>query len=276
MDRGLEGLFHDAQRAWPGIALSLERFAEGMSTVASEGDVTTGHIHSNDLYLALGCLERDAAALAHLEGDILHRVRPSVDRIPKGLMTTDDVLQATLEKLVVGSPAAPGNPATPPKLTQYTGRGPLVGWVRVVAVREALGSRRRDKSEAARDEAAYIVNAGTPAVSLELGLLRQTHAADFREAVQESLRRLTPEQRSLLRFHVVEGLTIDQLAPMLGIHRATAARRLAKARSDALEQTQALLREKLGLSESEASSLCVALAADVDVSIGRALSEASA
>ena len=70
------------------------------------------------------------------------RSEASVDRVAKGSMTTEDVLQATLEKLVVGAPPAP------PKLAQYLGRGPLVGWVGVVAVREALGSRRRDRPNA--------------------------------------------------------------------------------------------------------------------------------
>lgn len=68
-------------------------------------------------------------------------------------------------------------------------------------------------------------------------------------------------------------MRIDQLAPMLGIHRATVARRLEKARHDVLMQTREILREQHGLSESEAKSLCVALVAEVDVSIERALSD---
>jgi RNA polymerase sigma-70 factor (ECF subfamily) len=72
--------------------------------------------------------------------------------------------------------------------------------------------------------------------------------------------------------HARDGLSIDRIAPMLGIHRATAARRLERARADALDAARAILQEG-GLSASEARSLCIALAPEVDVSIARALAD---
>lgn len=176
-------------------------------------------------------------------------------------------MQWTLEKLLVGV-----GDGTPPKLAQYTGRGPLLGWLRVIAVREALQDRRKSRRERVRDDAAML-DGGPTSVAVEIALLRERFGASFRESVHAAIRRLTPEQRTLLRFHTRDGLTIDQLAPMLGVHRATAARRLEKARADALAHTRAILREKHGLSESEARSLCIALASQVDISIGKALSE---
>ena len=142
----------------------------------------------------------------------------------------------------------------------------------MVAVREALQATRKSKRERVRDDVSLLEGASST-TGLELSMLKGLHAAAFRTAVQEALRRLTPEQRAMLRFYTKDGLTIDQLAPMLGIHRATAARRLERARIDALDHTRAILREQHGLSESEARSLCIALGSEVDVSIGRALGE---
>ena len=50
-----------------------------------------------------------------------------------------------------------------------------------------------------------------------------------RGAVREAVRRLDRADRHLLREHLLNGLTIDQLGAVLGIHRATAARRIARA-----------------------------------------------
>jgi RNA polymerase sigma-70 factor, ECF subfamily len=246
-----------------GISLTIERF-EG----AIDAEAILDELHTNDLYLALACIDGNPLAVQVLERDVMTPVRPSVERACRdGSVSPEDVMQWTREKLLVGSDG------DPPKLAQYTGRGALLGWVRVVAVREALQDRRKSKRERARDDAALLEGGAPAEVGAELTLLRDRYAASFRTAVQQALRRLSSEQRSLLRFHTHDGLTIDELAPMLGVHRATAARRLEKARADALDHTRAILREAHGLSESEARSLCLVLGREVDVSIKRALSD---
>lgn len=242
------------------IELPLAVFAEAVAAATEAGAPT---IEANDLYLALACLAGDGRALAVFERDVMAAVVPSVVRACKDSDTSpEDVVQATREKLLVSDE---------PKLAQYLGRGSLVGWVRVVAVREALQDRRRSRRRRARDDADLFANEESPSVDVEL--LRRRFGAAFRLAVKEALARLTAEQRTLLRLHTHEGLTIDQLAPLLGVHRATAARRLERARADALAHTRALLRESQGLSESEARSLVVVLGREIDVSIGSALAE---
>jgi RNA polymerase sigma-70 factor (ECF subfamily) len=196
-------------------------------------------------------------------------IRPSVVRSARDQADADDALQMTRERLLVGTAD------DPPKLAQYTGRGPLAAWVRVVAVREVLQAHRRTRRESSGDDTALVVGISS-AASQELAMFRDRHAATFRSAVQQALRRLTAEQRALLRFSTRDGLTIDQLAPLLGVHRATAARRLERARTDALDATHAILCESHGLTASEARSLCLALAHEVDVSLGEALAEDSA
>jgi RNA polymerase sigma-70 factor (ECF subfamily) len=254
----------DAAAAWPGVALPFAVFDRALREALAAGTVDVDDVHTRDLYLALACLAADPRAIAALDRHVIAPIKPSVERACRdGLASSDDVLQWTREKLLLGGDGGP-------KLGQYAGRGPLVGWVRVVAVREALQDRRRSKRERARDDAA-VLDGGPPATGMEVVLLRQRYAASFREAVQASLRRLSPEQRTLLRLHTHERLTIDELAPILGVHRATAARRLDMARADALLHTRAILRERHGLSDSEVGSVCAALAGEVDVSIGRAL-----
>jgi RNA polymerase sigma-70 factor (ECF subfamily) len=262
-DKSLEALHAAGAAAWPDVDLPLERFRAAVEAALEAGS-SLESLHATELYLAAGCLAGDRAAIAAFERDVMGAVRPSVERACRGGANADDIVQGTLAKLLAGPPE--------PKLAQYTGKGSLVGWVRVVAVREALQARRRSKKEIVSDEAVVVGSAPTVA-SLEMRMLKEMHGPAFGRAVQDAMRRLTVEQRALLRFHVRDGLGIDQIAPMLGIHRATAARRLEKARADVLEHVQAILRERHGLSESEVKSLCAALGNEVDVSLGRALAD---
>jgi RNA polymerase sigma-70 factor (ECF subfamily) len=265
-DNHVAAKYRLAASTFPETTVSVERFAAAVAAAVAAGAESVDELHTNDLYLALACLENDPRAVTMLESQVFTVIRPSLERVCRdGNTSVDDVMQWTREKLLVGGDTAP-------RLAQYTGRGSLVGWVRVVAVREALQERRKSKREHDHDHTAML-EGGAPDIDVELMLLRERYAASFRSAVEAALRSLTPEQRTLLRFHTCDRLTIDQLAPMLGVHRATAARRLEKARADALEHTRRLVRERHGLSESEARSLCTALGREVDVSIGRALEE---
>jgi RNA polymerase sigma-70 factor (ECF subfamily) len=76
----------------------------------------------------------------------------------------------------------------------------------------------------------------------------------------------------LLRLHHVESLNIDELAPIFQIHRATVARRLAKAREEISERTRSLLVSRLRLSESECASIMGMILSQLDISIVRVLS----
>lgn len=257
--KALDAKHREATAIWPDVSVSKARFGEILEVALEAGGTTLDTIHATDLYLAAGCLAGDKAALQAFERRVMGAVKGAVERAsPKG--NADDMVQITLEKLLVGPP---------PKLAQYTGKGPLVGWVRVVAVREALQVVRATKRDVTSD--AEVI--GTSAASVDMKMLKDMHGPSFVKAVNDAIARLTADQRTILRFHARDGLTIDQIAPMLGIHRATAARRLERARADVLEHTKAVLREKHGLSDSEARSLCMALGGQLDMSLGRALND---
>ena len=137
-------------------------------------------------------------------------------------------------------------------------------------MREALRVAARAKGAAVAEDAVLITGArsaasgtGAPAVPLK--------EADFRAAVDEAFRGLTPEQRTLLRFHVKDGVPVEKLARMLGIDAQTAAQRIEAARADALARTRSILGQRHGLSPDEAKGACESAA-----SIQQVLDEAAA
>jgi RNA polymerase sigma-70 factor (ECF subfamily) len=73
--------------------------------------------------------------------------------------------------------------------------------------------------------------------------------------------------------HFLDGLNIDRIGIVFGVHRATVARWLATARELVLERTMTLLGDRLQLDAAEFASLLRMVRTTLDVSLHSLLSE---
>lgn len=76
-----------------------------------------------------------------------------------------------------------------------------------------------------------------------------------------------------MRLNLVEGLNIDLIGELFGVHRATAARWLARAKEQLARSVREGMTTRLSLSETELSALMTSLEANLDVSVRRYLDE---
>lgn len=176
----------------------------------------------------------------------------------------DEVKQIVREKLLVRDESGRA------RIEEYAGRGRLEGLVQVVATREALTLIRRGAREIPAgddDLAAPLVGVADPG----LEMVKQKYKDAFRGAFAGAVAALTPKQRNLLRMHLLGGVTLEQLASVNGVHRATIVRWLKEARDTVLEKTQAALRSTLGVQTDELASLMALAQSRLDVSIERLL-----
>jgi RNA polymerase sigma-70 factor (ECF subfamily) len=221
-------------------------------------------IHLDDLYLVCGCVLGDTAAVSRFETEYGPAIAGHIRRIlPEA---SDDLTQRTLTKLLVqqGSNA--------PRLASYAGRSALSAWIKVVATREALMERRKVPDPAASPDAA-LVNLVDDEDDPELALVRARHGEDFRRAFEGAFAELDPGERTLLRFQLIDRLTLDQIANVRGVHRATAARHLARVRQKLLTGTRGRLQQKLKLTETQLDSVLRVVQGQVEVSVRRLLGQ---
>lgn len=217
-------------------------------------------VDAEGLVLAAGCLAGLPAALAVLDREVLPGVRATLLRRAEAAMV-DDVLQQTRLKLLLG--ASPG-------LAQYAGRGPLQAFVRTVAVRLLnleVAARPAGSQEALETLA--------DAAELDGGLLRADQQQHFKDAFRVAAAALTPRQRSLLRLNLVDGLSIDEIAPVYGAHRSSAARWLADAKEALAKETRRQLASRLQLEGEALESLLRSVQHRFDLSLQSALREVS-
>jgi RNA polymerase sigma-70 factor (ECF subfamily) len=101
--------------------------------------------------------------------------------------------------------------------------------------------------------------------------MKARYQAAFRAAFEDAVRRLEPRDRNLLRLHHLDAVTLDQLAAMYGVHRATAVRWLSDVRRRLLADTRRSLRAALGVAEDELDSVMALIESRLDVSVRRLL-----
>ncbi len=157
-----------------------------------------------------------------------------------------------------------------PRILGFTGRSTLSAWLRVVVVRTVIDRRRRAGAIIDDDEVT-LAQTATADLDPELDLLRRTYAREFREAFAAAIAELAPEDRALLRQHHIDGVGLDALALLHGVHRATAARRLAAARETIFLKVRRRLLHDLNVGNATVDSILRIVQSDLDLSIDRML-----
>jgi RNA polymerase sigma-70 factor (ECF subfamily) len=212
-----------------------------------------------ELALADGCARGDAAALATFEARYLDVVAPALAHMKLPAATVEDVRAAVRDKLLL-----PDGDRRP-RILDYAGEGRLRGLVQVIAVRTAISILRQTHRELpiAGDDVA------SPGHDAELALIKEQYRAAFATAFAAAARGLAPRDRNLLRLHHLGGVTLEQLASIYGVHRATAVRWLAAARAALLDGTRAHMRDQLR--DTEIDEVLDLIQSRLDVSVRRLL-----
>ena len=85
--------------------------------------------------------------------------------------------------------------------------------------------------------------------------LVQLYRREFELALREAIQVLSDRERTLVRQHFLDGVTIFQLARLHRVHRATAGRWLENARDAILASTRARLMTRLDVPRGEVESI---------------------
>jgi RNA polymerase sigma-70 factor (ECF subfamily) len=254
--------------AWPELAVPEAEFARHLATrVDPDRWLESLHeLRAADLYLALACARGDVAAITAFEHQLFREVEIAGAAARAGSDLVDETKAHLRHVLFVG------RDDRPPATADYAGRGDLRGWVRVSALRHMLRVQGRAKRELHLDDQS-LLDALSPAHDPELDYIRAMYRDAFAAAFRDAVATLDQRQKSLLRYQLVDGLTIDDIASLHGVHRATASRWLASARDAIADGTRALLAKRLDLKTEEIESLIRLVRSRVDVSLERLIQE---
>jgi RNA polymerase sigma-70 factor (ECF subfamily) len=115
---------------------------------------------------------------------------------------------------------------------------------------------RKDQRETPTEEPLLsALSEADGAADPELKLLKEHYGSEFHASLEEAWHTLEPRERNIIRQHHLDQLTIDQLAVVYRVNRATAMRWLAKARDQLYLETRIALARRLGVARTELGSI---------------------
>jgi RNA polymerase sigma-70 factor (ECF subfamily) len=241
-----------AHAAWPDVALDPARFAAFLAERA-------GATHVADLYLVCAAADGLAPAVAAFDRLLVDEVGAASASLRASASSRDEAAQALRALLFL-----PGEDRAP-AILGYAGRGPLRGWLRITATRQMIRAARRGLREVAFED--HLLDAPAIADDPALAAAKARYRAELADAFREALATMTPKDRVLLRFQLVDALSIDEIGAIHGVHRATAARWLVGIRERLVARTHELLAARLSIDTDDVESIVRLVQSQLDVSV---------
>ncbi len=250
--------------AWTAIHVAPDRF--GSELVRRLGtDVTPAvlaGIH-HDVYLAIASADGDPAAMAACDALCGQEVDHATSRL-RATATQGDDVRSELRRLLFTS-----DENRTAAVIGFTGRGDLRGFARVIAARTLAKRMRLDRREVELED--EMIDVLTPAIDPEVAFLREQYRADVDTVFRAAIATLPDRSRAVLRYHLLDGWSIDEIGALYHVHRATAARWVTSAREELGAQIRTRLSERLAIPESQVDSIVALVTSRIEISLDRLL-----
>jgi RNA polymerase sigma-70 factor, ECF subfamily len=241
-------------------------------------DKFLGGLHADDLCLVIACERADQAAWNELVEGYGATVRSAARSASSNEAMADDVAQSIWAELHGLKVKPDGQPSG--KLAYYSGAGSLGGWLRAVVGQLAIDQHRREarliqtEEDADLDRLAQDVD-GQPQTlgafhsspSPEETLATDLASADVEQALARALAGLDDEDRLLMKLYYFDGLRLREAGAVLGVHEATASRRLTRIHGAVREQVETILMKEHGWTKSEATRSLAEVAAHLQTEV---------
>jgi RNA polymerase sigma-70 factor (ECF subfamily) len=258
MADAFENAYLAGQRQWAGLTRGTlddyERHVRALGT--SDSDLGR---HGADVYLALACGMADPEALRILARSFFPSLDEYLARSGFDAAARQDVYQQMLLHLCAGEA---------PRILTYAGRAALSSWLRVTALRFALNMRCSARSgQRTSDFGLELLLSEGADPERQMAVERARPL--FQTALQAAIGNLADRDRTLLRLCFLDGLAIDTIGEMYGVHRATAARWIADIRHRILKHVQSSLARDSDLHASEFESLARLVRSELHLSLKR-------
>ncbi|HZE71299.1 MAG TPA: sigma-70 family RNA polymerase sigma factor [Pyrinomonadaceae bacterium] len=232
------------------------------SATASEVAEFVDSLQADDLCLIISC----EAGNQHAWSDLVERFSQTVRSAARAASSNEDAAEDLAQSIwaeLHGLRARPDG-GSAGKLAYYSGRGSLAGWLRAVVAQLAVDEHRKQsrlvqtEEDADLDRLARVASDGgrlfgaSKVVSDPEENVTQTVASSqIEEALAGSLRELSPEDRLLVKLYYFDDLRLREAGALLGVHEATASRRLTRIQNELRRKIGAILVQKRGWTEAE-------------------------
>ena len=219
-------------------------------------------LQADDLCLIVACERGDEKAWTELVERFKPTVRSAARSASSNEDAAEDLAQSIWAELYGLRTRNDGRPAS--KLAYYSGRGSLAGWLRAVVAQLAVDVFRKQSKLVQTEEDADLdrlaqevhVAEGQPALAgmqnPEESMSSRFARGEMQQALSRSVQELTAEDRLLVKLYYFDNLRLREAGAVLGVHEATASRRLTRIQTDVRKRVSEILVGERGWTKAEA------------------------
>jgi RNA polymerase sigma-70 factor (ECF subfamily) len=235
-------------------------------------------LHADDLCLIVACERGDEGAWSELVERFGVSVRSAARSACSNEEMAEDLAQSIWAELYGLRAREAGRPSG--KIAYYSGRGSLGGWLRAVVGQLAVDQHRKtsrlvqteedaDFDRLAQDAHSTVEGSGMTAAPLdpEQALSEGRAARDLEAALARAIEGLEAEDRLLVKLYYFDGLRLREAGAVLGVHEATASRRLARVHTEIRQRVEAILTREHGWTREETARSLSEVASHLDTDV---------
>jgi RNA polymerase sigma-70 factor, ECF subfamily len=269
----------------PRITAAVEKYLlkDDPNTPHAEISKFIDELQADDLCLIIACERGDESAWTDLVERFTATVRSAARSASTNEDAAEDLAQSIWAELYGLRTRKDGMPAS--KLAYYSGRGSLAGWLRAVVAQLAVDVFRKqsrlvqteedtDLERLARVAEGQPIVAGIP--TPEESVSNRFAQTDMQQALHEAVQELPAEDRLLVKLYYFDNLRLREAGAVLGVHEATASRRLTRIQTDLRKRVTKILVDERGWTAAETERSFVEVAQHLDTDLESILSEEAA
>jgi len=260
----------------PRISATVEKYLLRDDPQLPEDEIAKfiDELQADDLCLIIACERGDEKAW----NDLVERFKPTVRSAARSASsnedTAEDLAQSIWAELYGLRTRKDGAPAS--KLAYYSGRGSLAGWLRAVVGQLAVDTFRKqsrlvqteadtDLDRLARDASGdgQAVLTGNP--TPEESMSNRFAQSDMQQALNCAVQELAAEDRLLVKLYYFDNLRLREAGAVLGVHEATASRRLTRIQTDLRKRVTRILIDERGWTAAETEKSFAEVAQHLDI-----------
>ncbi len=245
-----------------GAAVEKYLLRDDPSVPRSEISKFIDELQADDLCLIVACERGDEKAWSELVERFTSTVRSAARSASSNEDAAEDLAQSIWAELYGLRTRTDGRPAG--KLAYYSGRGSLAGWLRAVVAQLAVDTFRKQSKLVQTEEDADLdrlaqevhVGQGQPALAgmqnPEESMSNRFARSELQQALSRSVQELNAEDRLLVKLYYFDNLRLREAGAVLGVHEATASRRLTRIQTDLRKRVSEILVAERGWTKAEA------------------------
>jgi len=258
----------------PRISAAVEKYLLRDDPRISETEIAKfiDELQADDLCLIIACERGDENAW----NDLVERFTPTVRSAARSASSNEDaaedLAQSIWAELYGLRTRKDGAPAS--KLAYYSGRGSLAGWLRAVVGQLAVDTFRKQsrlvqtEEDTDLDRLAHEANAGDVLAGIptpEDSLANRFAQSDMQQALNRAVQELAAEDRLLVKLYYFDNLRLREAGAVLGVHEATASRRLTRIQTDLRKRVTKILIDERGWTAAETEKSFAEVAQHLDI-----------